>query len=169
MGVQLSWQSTCPASRGSSVRTRLPPPLWAHSSAGQSTRLISVRSMVRVHLSPPNGFAMTDIDSPKKKPQLLLWEDGRLTTAQQDKSFYQEIIKTSTKRQNFHIWKSKANLVNKARRYDQKRSRSPTSCEKRISRVRRIEFLRKTSRRKRKIKLQRAYGECLGTWRRRRT
>ena len=53
MGVQLSWQSTCPASRGSSVRTRLPPPLWAHSSAGQSTRLISVRSMVRVHLSPP--------------------------------------------------------------------------------------------------------------------
>ena len=55
MGVQLSWQSTCPASRGSSVRTRLPPPIWAHSSAGQSTRLISVRSMVRVHLSPPKS------------------------------------------------------------------------------------------------------------------
>ena len=26
---------------------------WAHSSAGQSARLISVRSVVRVHLSPP--------------------------------------------------------------------------------------------------------------------
>ena len=27
--------------------------IWAHSSDGQSARLISVRSMVRFHLSPP--------------------------------------------------------------------------------------------------------------------
>ena len=69
MGVQLSWESTCFASRGSSVRSRSSPPLpkgrgnkserhteittWAHSSGGQSARLISVRSVVRVHLSPP--------------------------------------------------------------------------------------------------------------------
>ena len=68
MGVQLSWESTCFASRGSSVRSRLSPPRdkgtesskgnplrekWAYSSAGQSVRLISGRSMVRVHLSPP--------------------------------------------------------------------------------------------------------------------
>ena len=41
-----------------------------------------------------------------------------------------------------------------------------------ISRVRIIEFSDKMERRvdkREKIKLQRAYGECLGTWRRRRT
>ena len=61
MGVQLSWESTCFASRGSSVRSRSSPPaerqrhmfIRAHSSGGQSARLISVRSVVRVHLSPP--------------------------------------------------------------------------------------------------------------------
>ena len=39
-----------------------------------------------------------------------------------------------------------------------------------IGRVKIIEFFRrKTSRKREKIKLQRAYGGCLGTWRRRRT
>jgi hypothetical protein len=61
-------ESTCLASRGSAVRTRSSPPnrpnarqqggrpestARAHSSAGESARLISVRSVVRVHLSPP--------------------------------------------------------------------------------------------------------------------
>ena len=68
MGVQLSWESTCLARRGSGVRSSSSPPKvrdkelndkpksfskWAHSSGGQSARLISVRSVVRVHLCPP--------------------------------------------------------------------------------------------------------------------
>ena len=58
MGVQLSWESTCPASRGSRVRIPSSPPQtgkarWAHSSGGQSARLISARSVVRIYLSPP--------------------------------------------------------------------------------------------------------------------
>ena len=71
-GVQLSWESTCFASRGSSVRSRLSPPMgemnranldltWAYSSAGQSVRLISGRSMVRVHLSPPILFIASSL------------------------------------------------------------------------------------------------------------
>ena len=62
-GTQLSWESTCLASRGSRVRISSSPSgkktsgrrkrLRAYSSAGQSARLISVRSMVRVHLDPP--------------------------------------------------------------------------------------------------------------------
>ena len=38
------------------VRFPSPAPKWAYSSAGQSARLISVRSMVRVHLGPPFPF-----------------------------------------------------------------------------------------------------------------
>ena len=70
MGVQLSWESTCPASRGSWVRFPSSPPkakderdtpklTWAHSSGGQSARLISARSVVRVHLSPPTHRKQT--------------------------------------------------------------------------------------------------------------
>ena len=46
------------------------------------------------------------------------------------------------------------------------------AIKRKISRVRIIEFSVKMERRvdkREKIKLQRAYGECLGTWRRRRT
>ena len=95
MGVQLSWESTCPASRGSWVRTPSSPPIFPQgrlpfhfslftlhfsqeerngegserkgsmmeesepmsktvcSSGGQSARLISARSMVRVHPDRP--------------------------------------------------------------------------------------------------------------------
>ena len=53
-GDQLNWQSACFASRRSSVRSRHPPPiLWVCSSVGQSTRLISVGSLVRVQPDPP--------------------------------------------------------------------------------------------------------------------
>ena len=77
MGVQLSWQSTCFASRMSSVRDRLPPPFfaeqkmprriyvsakagtqskftWACSSVGQSASLIRTRSLVRFQVRPPS-------------------------------------------------------------------------------------------------------------------
>ena len=60
MGVQLSWESTCLASRGSAVRSRSSPPnnvkcvlIQKHSSAGQSTTLIRWGSVVRVHLLLP--------------------------------------------------------------------------------------------------------------------
>ena len=141
MGVQLSWESTCFASRGSSVRSRLSPPrdsdlnqtqrgkpstpqvikestrsklevtcgrgktqqrekwqrikIWAYSSAGQSVRLISGRSMVRVHLSPPN-FPLTllfrlvkekllinkyfELEDQRKEKFLLIFEFERTQT-----------------------------------------------------------------------------------------
>ena len=69
----------------------------------------------------------------------------------------------------FSYLESKANLVNTSIRYRKKKAKT-LKLRTKISRVKRIEFLRKRRvERKRKIKLQRAYGECLGTWRRRRT
>ena len=64
MGVQLSWESTCLASRGSAVRSRSSPPnnvkcilIQKHSSVGQSTTLIRWGSVVRVHLLLPKHRA----------------------------------------------------------------------------------------------------------------
>ena len=37
------------------VEVRETPVKWAYSSVGSSTRLISVRSVVQVHLGPPGG------------------------------------------------------------------------------------------------------------------
>ncbi len=53
-GVQLSWLEHLPCKQGVNGSNPFISTIkWAHSSVGQSTRLISVRSMVRVHLSPP--------------------------------------------------------------------------------------------------------------------
>ena len=97
MGVQLSWQSTCPASRGSSVRTRLPPP----------PRMGSQRSWLehtpdKREVDGPSPFEPTKRAQPDKT-YLLIGQQRRLTTAQQISQkvfiFLQKKIKTSTKRQ----------------------------------------------------------------------
>ena len=73
-GVQLSWLEHLPCKQGVNGSNPFISTIkWAHSSAGQSTRLISVRSMVRVHLSPPT------------KQQVRFISHGGLFQGQRDK------------------------------------------------------------------------------------
>ena len=86
--------------------------------------------------------------------------------------FYYEIIRRVRKaKEIFILAKVKLILVNKAK--DVKSNFKALKLQDEISRVKIIEFSvlknEETSRQIEKIKLQRAYGGCLGTWRRRRT
>ena len=113
--------------------------------------------MVITYLSRPKGLQYANI--------------SKINNCIANSMFYYNIIRRVRKAKKFILAKIKLIwLISK----DVESNFKALSCNE-ISRVRIIEFsvLKKneeTSRQiERKIKLQRAYGGCLGTWRRRRT
>ena len=90
-GVQLSWLEHLPCKQGVNGSNPFISTIkWAHSSAGQSTRLISVRSMVRVHLSPPNPFQWGG--SLRANASLLRGEKKKINNCIANSMFIMEII-----------------------------------------------------------------------------
>ena len=85
--------------------------IWAHSSAGQSTRLISVRSMVRVHLSPPPERENKALNERKKDNCGYQEKKINNCIANSFSFIIRKIIRRVRKAKDFS-YQCKANLVN---------------------------------------------------------
>ena len=72
---------------------------WAHSSAGQSACLISTRSVVRVHLSPPSKRTACKAQTEREPKQTSGYTTYKLLKAESDSRFEptRSAVPTATK------------------------------------------------------------------------